>query len=1309
MDEQLQELSRRLERLDCLATPTKDYILEVSRSLRDEQPLRDYLAGPLAFVEKYLAAVDHPGYRSLCQQLRTLTTSSAVLSALGVAPGSDDPGWMKAAFQFQLDSVRCLYCLANHFAWPSQDQQDTPDLRVVCLSLLAMTLRFLGRGADGAAILEYHLGLARGDYRNPELLAARLTEELAELSPKNATSLLVSLAEALRFLGRETDAAALLECHLGLVPGDYRNAETLSTCLGEKHANLTANNAAHLLVSLADVLRYLGRGVDGAALLECHFGLQTDDYRRPETLVARLADRLAELTPNNAANLLVSLADTLWLLDRKADEAALLECHLGLSTGGYPPPEALAARLVERLANLTPNNAAHLVSSLADALRAVDRQADEAALLECHLGLKAADYPQPAVLGRRLAERLSELTPNNRAHLLDALADALRFLGRGTDGTALLESYFGLTAGNYRRPETLGARLTERLADLSPRNATHLIAALADSLRPVGRGADGAALLEWHLGLARGDYRRPEILTANLTARLADLTTNDAVHLLLNLADLLRFLGRGADAAALLECHFGLEQDDYRRPESLGSRLAARLADVEPRAAAQMLASLADALRFLGRWTDAAALVEFQREDFGLLKAEQAQALVPENVALRLIRWFEVFGRQDRARSLGLCRRLLSYLRRSVQRSDVSPDDRTLFIEHLASLRLLVIQTAHHWIAEETDADQGTQLRLEVLCWDAELGQRLLLERLLLGSRALVENDGQDTPALALDRPAFRQAVGSAAAPARGLFGMLSKAYQKIVPTKTAGSGQSAAADSLGCFEFQSEPTAAEVKRAPSNASQPRDHAGWLDTIQDQLRESVEARSLAQTLAPQEVLLWAGCTLDGSLFWTAYRRNGGELDVIAVNSGGQRGERDRLRLLSDWHGFHLAMIWACVFALRDRPGERERIQTLLDQVNKLLSAADKLADLPGIFSKLCAVLGQGSRAEALLRQGRPLLLPPANPVQATEWAAFTAKQWRPIAELPRATTVAQIEQALDQRTGEFLEAVGQVWNLAALLPQLSASTDVIVQAGDALRAVPAAFLRVGGQPLFQQVRSVRSLPSLLVADLQRRGEESVTRQEPGRAADRPRLLTASWFKPDDKVPNQTARQLHLDQQKLAQEFGLDWYSVAEEPAATPQNLARGLARSAPFRVGTVCAHCGPSGVILSEGAAPNQGRQRGNDLELSGVEFLIEICCTLSRRDAEDFCETIVLSKTRSVLAARWPIQCGQAGVFANTVIRHYLSLRRTEQPNRESCLRARAVNLAQRELLETTVTPPGGRRTVGLNTAAAFELHGLG
>ena len=80
-----------------------------------------------------------------------------------------------------------------------------------------------------------------------------------------------------------------------------------------------------------------------------------------------------------------------------------------------------------------------------------------------------------------------------------------------------------------------------------------------------------------------------------------------------------------------------------------------------------------------------------------------------------------------------------------------------------------------------------------------------------------------------------------------------------------------------------------------ANAGKPGERAGWRETIEGQLREGVESSALAHALAAQEVLLWAGFTLDGGLSWTAYRQDGDELGVIAVNaSRGQRGDRDRI-------------------------------------------------------------------------------------------------------------------------------------------------------------------------------------------------------------------------------------------------------------------------------------------------------------------------------------------------------------------------------------------------------------------------------
>jgi hypothetical protein len=124
---------------------------------------------------------------------------------------------------------------------------------------------------------------------------------------------------------------------------------------------------------------------------------------------------------------------------------------------------------------------------------------------------------------------------------------------------------------------------------------------------------------------------------------------------------------------------------------------------------------------------------------------------------------------------------------------------------------------------------------------------------------------------------------------------------------------------------------------------------------------------------------------------------------------------------------------------------------------------------------------------------------------------------------------------------------------------------------------------------------------------------------------------------------------------------------------------------------------------------------RGQPCDLSRAEFLVLVSCTVGRlsqeslRDVDGFCIELVLSQARSVLAARWPIHCWQAPRFANAVIRRYLELRGKHTLTSETCLRARAVNLARRECFAANRADPASWPEVGLNTAAAFELYGLG
>lgn len=87
--------------------------------------------------------------------------------------------------------------------------------------------------------------------------------------------------------------------------------------------------------------------------------------------------------------------------------------------------------------------------------------------------------------------------------------------------------------------------------------------------------------------------------------------------------------------------------------------------------------------------------------------------------------------------------------------------------------------------------------------------------------------------------------------------------------------------------------------------------------------------------------------------------------------------------------------------------------------------------------------------------------------------------------------------------------------------------------------------------------------------------------------------------------------------------------------------------------------------------------------------------------EVEVFCVQLFSHRTHSVVACRWPVLSVQAAALANEAVHQYLKLI-AEEPHGVP-LRAQALNLARRRFSEEDRPP------VGLNTAAAFEVYGLG
>ena len=174
--------------------------------------------------------------------------------------------------------------------------------------------------------------------------------------------------------------------------------------------------------------------------------------------------------------------------------------------------------------------------------------------------------------------------------------------------------------------------------------------------------------------------------------------------------------------------------------------------------------------------------------------------------------------------------------------------------------------------------------------------------------------------------------------------------------------------------------------------------------------------------------------------------------------------------------------------------------------------------------------------------------------------------------------------------------------------------------------------------------------------------------------------------------------------RLAERFGLESLAGADRTTGTVGAIRAALEEKRSFAVASICGHGDfeRAGIVLG-GAADEEVLWEGQGCDLSGVDWLLLVSCSIGRAsrtgdlDVEGFCVQLAVHRARSILACRWPVLAVEAAAFANEAVRQYLELE--GQPER----RARALAAARHAVCE------GERPLVGLNTAAAFELYGLG
>jgi len=152
-----------------------------------------------------------------------------------------------------------------------------------------------------------------------------------------------------------------------------------------------------------------------------------------------------------------------------------------------------------------------------------------------------------------------------------------------------------------------------------------------------------------------------------------------------------------------------------------------------------------------------------------------------------------------------------------------------------------------------------------------------------------------------------------------------------------------------------------------------------------------------------------------------------------------------------------------------------------------------------------------------------------------------------------------------------------------------------------------------------------------------------------------------------------------------------------------------LERYGSFTTAAICGHGDfeRAGIALADDAG-HPVLWQGDGCDLKSVEWLLLVSCSIGRTkgdgdlDVEGFCVQLAAHHARSVLACRWPVLAVEAAAFANEATHRYLALRE-QTGGGPAGLRALTLARVRRDLAVDPGSP------IGLNTAAAFELYGLG
>jgi hypothetical protein len=280
----------------------------------------------------------------------------------------------------------------------------------------------------------------------------------------------------------------------------------------------------------------------------------------------------------------------------------------------------------------------------------------------------------------------------------------------------------------------------------------------------------------------------------------------------------------------------------------------------------------------------------------------------------------------------------------------------------------------------------------------------------------------------------------------------------------------------------------------------------------------------------------------------------------------------------------------------------------------------------------------------------------------------------------------QLRLRLDEANDRYLRALTMDMDLRPLreaAPEIDFDqTDVLIRAEGPLLAAPLAWLPFGarGEPLFRSVASTSTVVSLALRAV---GEAEAARAGASSQA----LLSCHWLEVGDWQRMRGLAQLHAYLLESFRDWTV-WGLGDKPHAEARTEVLLSLLRRVRFDVVVIGGHGNAhrAGVKLKDDCWCGEGADLGAVDLVVFVACAVGRVSHDGDRDIEGLYSRLLVNRGRSVIAARWKIADAEAARFIAEVLDQYRRLR--EHASDMPFARARALNQARRNLVGPVEDP---------------------